>query len=134
MPPKPPIYTYRALLEEQQYPIIDFFVWKIVLSKTNLRPVHCGQCASQFTVGECVKHRQYSDNYFLCIPCAKELILKFGSKGFNLNILSNLRAVDISTPIYTAQQVADSITKYILTHHPENGLEILTLPIDDILG
>lgn len=126
MTPKPlrPQYTYRAHLPNEDFQFIRFFGWAIDIQHTNKRPVHCGQCASLFPVGECVKHIEYRYNFFLCLQCAKELILRHGAKGFRINLLRNLQAVDVDTPIFTAQQVIDSIEKHAFTVN-ENGIATL---------
>jgi hypothetical protein len=124
---KPPQYTYRALLGEEFYFFISFGEWGLSLFSTNQRPVHCGKCASQFPVGECIRHKMYKSNYYICLPCAKNLILLYGVKGFFVNFLSNLQPVEYNEPEFTAQQVADSITRFAFTTD-ENGLIILHSP------
>ncbi|GJQ37581.1 MAG: hypothetical protein JETCAE01_35910 [Anaerolineaceae bacterium] len=124
MAPPAPLYTFRAVLDGETYQYIAFYKWALDLSKTNLRPVHCHECGSQFPVGECVYHRCYRANFFLCIDCAKNAILRYGQNGFGVNVLFNLVLCHYSTPKFTAEQVAASLTRFTCTLN-ENGLVIL---------
>jgi len=118
-------FTYRAVLDGEAYGFIGFFKWHLYLRKVNQRPVNCHECKQDFLPAQCVHHGQTRNNYFICLACAKVLILKHGKRGYHVSMMQNLQCADMMDGRYTAQQVADSIQLF-RAKPGENGLDILT--------
>lgn len=118
------LFTYRVALDGETYRYIGFYRWAIVLSKINMRQAQCGECGNNFEAGKCIYHKQHYHNFFICLPCAKMMIHKYGSKGFGVSVLMNLQAMDSQTGRYTARQVADSL-KLFHVKRDESGIENL---------
>ncbi|SRR5258707_5738409 len=85
------------------------------LSKTNQNKAHCKECTMEIFAGEAIYHRFYYRNGYICLACAKELILTigiYGNKdyGFFEDIFGNLKRCTYTHVIsFTSKQVCGAI-------------------------
>jgi hypothetical protein len=101
---------FRAYMPDgESYGYIAFYKWALVLAKTNVRRVKCSNCFEKIEAGAGVWHRIYGGNGYVCLDCAKKMILKYGRNGYSENILFNLQSAHFSTGKFTAQEVVDGI-------------------------
>ena len=112
---------YRVYLPSKTgmnwYGYIGFYKWALVLSQTNQRAVYCMECRERMKAGDCVKHKQYGRNGFVCIKCARGMILKYGKNfGYMESVLSNLQCCSYDHKneqgIFSAQEVAEKLLPY----------------------
>jgi len=103
--------AYVIMIDDEWYGYIAFYKWSLALRKVNQRKSKCIECEDSFEAGECVYHSQYGGNGFVCIPCARKLIIKHGDMGYSENILMNLQANNFQTGKWTAEQIAQALHK-----------------------
>ncbi len=80
------------------------------LRKINKKKARCLVCKCELKAGEGVYQKVYRHNGFLCLPHAKNTILVKGAKGFRINILEQIELCSYDKPLFSAQEVVDSIT------------------------
>jgi hypothetical protein len=101
--------VYRVMLGEYGYGYIQFYRWALALRKINVREVECVECGHRFEQGRCVYKSQYNGNGYVCLPCARRLIEKYGPLGYKENILCNLQACHEMQGVWTAQEVIEAL-------------------------
>lgn len=107
--------SYVVLVDDGWYSYIQFYKWALALSKVNKRRVKCIECRESFEPGECVYQSQYTNNGYVCIPCTRMMILKYGEMGYSENIMQNLQANILQTGKWQARIIADALKMDTIT-------------------
>lgn len=106
--------SYVITIGGEWYSFVQFYKWALALSKVNQRRAKCLECGGRFEPGECVHHQQYRHNGYVCIPCARKMLVKYGRQGYSENILTNLQANNFQTGTWDAQTVAEALKRDLI--------------------
>lgn len=98
------------------YGYIQFYKQSLQPSRTNQRMVCCMDCNEKLKAGMGIKHWQQRNNGFVCINCARGMILRHGKFGYIENILSNLQCCSYDHKnepgVFSAENVAEHLLPY----------------------
>ena len=100
---------YRVMLGEYGYSYIQFNHWALALRKINQRSVICVECGQERGAGECVFKSKYMGNGYVCLPCAKGLLIEHGERGYSENVMCNLQANFTMDGTWSAEQVIEAL-------------------------